>query len=660
MNKKLKALVILAVLFGFALTATGFINPNFTPVDLVNQSGIILLLDFQKPDKEGKAIAKVKKVLKGKYDKKTVVVELLAMPEAFAAQGQLAINYIEQGHKQALMFIGMFEGEGAGGEPGEEEVKAWLHLSHKWFLCWGFEEGVWDVAKREAFMLGTWAGSNDMLLRCVNYILSDPDAEVPVNSGREWGEAIRIGRLEGPPLGEHGAALRRAQDGGVVSWSSGGAARPVDVTGKGRADLYLAGEAGDRIFRWTGRTLEDVTARHALRARSLASAWGDFDGDGTLDLASWNGETLSFHFQKADGSFRTEDAGAGDALGNGCVALATLDCGRLGNGRGRPALLASTRASPVLLIPGEDGGVSARPLVAGVFPGKGLGPAGPCFVVDFDKDDVPDILQPFERGSLFYKGRTPGTFAAPVRSRMYAGRGPRGAALGDFDADGKLDIFIAGPARAYLWHNLGGGDFVELLHMSGEIEYITKPGGVDVRTGDVNNDGRQDVLVVYGAEQVPQLFFNRGFRSFGHARVLDITAGLRGGGQAGARPSRAVGEQLCGSLGDFTGDGAQDFVLLFADGELWMFPGKVEEDGALSLTAALSLRSPTAGPVNVSAWDGSRPLGVYAVRPGEPGAFWGKQEAGPITLRWRLPGGRLREKEVIVEEGPVRVLLDEQ
>jgi hypothetical protein len=36
------------------------------------------------------------------------------------------------------------------------------------------------------------------------------------------------------------------------------------------------------------------------------------------------------------------------------------------------------------------------------------------------------------------------------------------------------------------------------------------------------------------------------------------------------------------------------------------------------------------------------------------------EEPGPITLRWRVPGGQLREDEVIAEDGPVRVMLDIQ
>ena len=61
--------------------------------------------------------------------------------------------------------------------------------------------------------------------------------------------------------------------------------------------------------------------------------------------------------------------------------------------------------------------------------------------------------------------------------------------------------------------------------------------------------------------------------------------------------------------------------------------------------------------VTVMAWRDKRPLGAFAVRPGDPGAFYGMVEPGPVTIKWRLPGGKLQEKEVVAEDGPVRVLL---
>ena len=78
----------------------------------------------------------------------------------------------------------------------------------------------------------------------------------------------------------------------------------------------------------------------------------------------------------------------------------------------------------------------------------------------------------------------------------------------------------------------------------------------------------------------------------------------------------------------------------------------------MAVRAAVSLDSPHAGPVTVWARREERSFGVWTVRAGEPGAFIGVEEPGSVTIRWRLPGRKALEKEVIVENRPVRMLLD--
>ena len=68
------------------MSSTAMINPNFTPVDLVRQSDVIITLEFKNvelaKDKEGRnvgwAVATVQKVLKGKFEDKEVKIDLMA------------------------------------------------------------------------------------------------------------------------------------------------------------------------------------------------------------------------------------------------------------------------------------------------------------------------------------------------------------------------------------------------------------------------------------------------------------------------------------------------------------------------------------------------------------------------------------------------------
>jgi len=623
MKLRSRLLVFVGVLAGLQAAAWGLIDPTFTPIDLVEQSEEVLVLEFQDPNEEGTGIATVREVLKGEHEGRTVKVEFLAMGEALAASSRAVMQWIAGGQRLAMLFIGSFEREGGGGER-----MAYLHVAGQWLLLSEYE-GDWDMDKVDPRLLGCWAGSTDMLLRCVKYVQSNENAEVPVRANAAWQPEVRFGQLEGE--------IRSVE--------------PVNVTGaRGKTDLFVASTQGDRLFRFGGGEMTDVTDRHSLTSRSRVCTWGEFTGDGRPDLLSWDGEALGLHTQKADGTFEAKALVGGEGMfEGGCLSLSTFGAG------GVTKVVAAVDGPPLILTIEGDGTVGAEPIADAGYAGKDLGTPGVCLVADFDGDNKVDVLQLFAAGSLFYAGREGGEFATPVISQVATGAGRHGACLGDYDADGLLDVFVGGERRHHLFHSLGGGCFVDLLHQSGEIEYIPKPGAIRVQTGDVNNDGRQDVLVVYGAQLSPQLFFNRGFRSFGHARELDLQI-------EGRLPEASRGQQG-GCLGDFNGDGALDMVLALMNGELWILLRQVEHESAMAATAELSPESPWAGPINVAAWAGQPPraLGTCVVRQGGAPVLWGvpESEAGDVTVRWRTPDGTAQTRivEVVPGEEPRHVVL---
>jgi len=191
---------------------------------------------------------------------------------------------------------------------------------------------------------------------------------------------------------------------------------------------------------------------------------------------------------------------------------------------------------------------------------------------------------------------------------------------------------------------LGAAKFVETRGISGEIAYISQPRGTGGMTGDINNDGRQDVLILYSDRQ-PHLFFNRGFRSFGHAHTLDLN-------ERNLLPASADGQQA-GCLAEFSGYGAQDMVLVLANGEVWAMLRDDEYDEGLYVGASLAIDGEFAGPLTVTAEANGRNLGAWNVSPGSSSAFFGRREAGPCTIKWQLPGEETQQKKVIVESGPV-------
>src|SRR5687767_15003853 len=72
----------------------------------------------------------------------------------------------------------------------------------------------------------------------------------------------------------------------------------------------------------------------------------------------------------------------------------------------------------------------------------------------------------------------------------YAANGPRGIDSGDFDGDGHADLVTANASAIGVRLNQGDGTF------GGEVSYpIGDHIGLDVVVGDVNVDGRLDLVV---------------------------------------------------------------------------------------------------------------------------------------------------------------------
>lgn len=625
-----------AVVSGLVLCAArvgfGLINPNFTPIHLVSQAELILELRVGPVGAGGEVPLRVVGAMKGKAPAKAPALDFSKSPKPQVEALQKLVGGAE---RLAIFFVGKFQEEtpdGAGAEPAEGAVGL-LHVQGRWFRFFGKEGGTWLLDILDEHMEGTWAGGTDMLERAVKYVLTDPAPMVPVNSMARWAEPKRVARLDGKVRG----------------------AIPVDIAGDGQLALHVLCEEGDRVFRWdkAKKSLADATAGLKLGAKSLAAAWGDFNGDGRLDLASWDGKALALWLHAPDGTFPVVESTV--KLADGCTGLATIGL----DDKRRTGLVVSTASYPLLLTPGDGGALKAAPIVqppADKFIGADLGAAHPCLVADFDGDNIPDVLQPFAKGVLVYRGKALGAFEQPFRSQdVGTGEGVAGAFLGDFDADGRLDVFVGADERCFLWHNRTGSTttrtttikFEEALHISGEAAYISKPNAIGGMTGDVNNDGRQDVLILY-SNRAPHIFFNRGFRSFGHAHELDIEEN---------KLLEAAGEgQQAGCLADLDGDGGQDMAIVLANGELWVLYRETSDAAALALRAAL----PTggfAGPLNVTAWAEKRCLGAWAVLPGAAEAFFGVFEPGPVRLRWQFPAKEPQEKEAIVEDKPVRFIL---
>ncbi|KKN03752.1 hypothetical protein LCGC14_1104490, partial [marine sediment metagenome] len=414
--------------------AWGLINPNFTPIHLTDGSDLILLAKAVRKDNTDSVELTVLGVLKGKAPAK-LVVDLSQAPKehAKATRQRLAGTF----GQTVMLFGGKYQDERIG----------YLHVQGQW-LRLAYEKGAWIFEVIDDEMAGTWNGGTDMLERCVRYILKNGgDATVPIVSGTAWRSIAKVGAVKGKVTG----------------------IAAVDLAGDGKLALHVSSAGGDVLLKPTAGAegFVDVTAKAKLTAKSLAAAWGDFNGDGRMDLASFDGKGLTIFSANADGTFTAAKAGGNFTISPKCTSLKTIGLGKAAT----PGLVAGGAAVPVVLAPAGKGAFKAVGLPKSKTSVAKWGkPQGPL-VGDFNNDAIPDIILPFEKGGMLHLGKADGTFQAGTACGVNCTEGGGMGDLGDFDGDGWMDAMTCGADGVRVWQNLQNGKFVETLGLSGEMSY---------------------------------------------------------------------------------------------------------------------------------------------------------------------------------------------
>jgi hypothetical protein len=173
-----------------------------------------------------------------------------------------------------------------------------------------------------------------------------------------------------------------------------------------------------------------------------------------------------------------------------------------------------------------------------------------------------------------------------------------GAAVADYDNDGRPDLFVAGVDRNLLYHNLGNGKFEEV----GESAGVAHADGWSVAAGwfDYDNDGKLDLWVVrYTTWALPDDRYcgdaNRGIRIYCHPKYFQGLSNLlyrnRGDGtfedvtqKAGLKPFAGRGMSV--AFADYDNDGLPDAFVANDNMPNFLFHNKgngtFEEVGLLS------------------------------------------------------------------------------
>lgn len=315
----------------------------------------------------------------------------------------------------------------------------------------------------------------------------------------------------------------------------GGGAALFDMDNDGFLDVYLvqsgslydpSAGTSSRLYRNRGDgTFEDVTERSGagVKIYGMGVAAGDFDNDGNTDLyVTGYGRNVLLR-NDGHGHFTDVTAKAGVASTGWSTSAAFVD---------------------------YDGDGFLDLFVARYMNWKASGE-----IECFSLTGVPDYCSPasydLPAASALFHNNGNGTFTdasekAGIQSAVGNGLG---VVAGDFDGDGRVDVFVANDRTPnHLWLNQGGGRFRESALAMGcalDQDGVAKS-GMGVYAVDADDDGDLDLLVVNLDGESDSFFRNSG-RFFADDTV---SVGLR----TPTRPFTRFGTALL----DFDNDGALD------------------------------------------------------------------------------------------------------
>jgi hypothetical protein len=305
----------------------------------------------------------------------------------------------------------------------------------------------------------------------------------------------------------------------------------LDYDGDDRLDVYLVTCVGpNRLYRnLGGLRFADVTDAAGVGSAGydMGAVAADWDRDGDLDLYVTSLGPNRAYVNRGDGTFAESAARLGIAHPAWGTGAAFFDA----DGDGAPDLYVANYVQV------------ARPDTNVCRAADGMRLV--CKPTDYPP--APDVLFRQRKDGTFEDATERLGFSAP------AGRG-LGVVTADADGDGRPDVYVANDLDPnYLFVRRGGGRYEETGFFSGTSHSETgrAESGMGVAAGDYDRDGRPDLFVTNFVGQTNTLYHNEGEGLF-----QDETAAARLGRES--LPYVGWGA----AFADFDGDGWPDLAVV--------------------------------------------------------------------------------------------------
>lgn len=367
----------------------------------------------------------------------------------------------------------------------------------------------------------TSAGENSVIAADLN---GDGIPDLVVGSNTPSSVSILLGIKNNLQVSGTYSSSGTAPDAVATGDFNGDGLDDMAIVNSGSNNVSIRINQGNGNFKAQGSPYTVGTTPKAIVA-------ADFNKDGILDLAVANQGSDNVTVLlgngsngKGDGTF-TFKGNFATGTGSAPVGLVVGDF----DGNGTLDLAVSNSGSNNLsVLYGVGDGTFGNPVNFSISPGQGpintgslLNPHG-ITTADLNGDKKLDLIVTNSGGTTITVLLNDGTgkYPAPLTKSYNVGTNPSAVAVADFNGDGKPDIAVAnqGSNSITVLFNDGSGGFG-----GAPVTLTTGKGPSAILALDYNGDGNQDIAVANGTDNTIQVFLGNGNGTF--QSPLSVTVG---------------------------------------------------------------------------------------------------------------------------------------